>query len=419
MSESTALFTNDAVVLGILALVLGLVFHTERSAHPFWQRFYRYVPALLLCYFIPGLLNSAGIIDGESSRLYFVSSQYLLPASLVLLTMATDLPGIARLGPKAIVMFLTGTAGILIGGPVALIAVGSFHPELLADAGPASVWRGLGTIAGSWIGGGANQTAMAVMLEVDPGLFSQMVAVDVLVANAWMAVLLYLAARAPAIDARRGADTSAIEDLKGRLQAYRNAHARVLTLPELVFILALGFGASGLAHFAAGGIVPMLEASAFADVFARMSLTSRFFWVVVIATAIGIALSFTRFRRLEGAGATVIGSGLLYVLIASIGMRMDILAVFDRPALFLVGVIWIGVHAVLLLAVGRLIRAPLLYLAVGSQANVGGAASAPVVAAAFHPSLAPVGVLLAVLGYGIGTYGGWLCAQIMRIISGG
>jgi uncharacterized membrane protein len=418
MPGSTAFFTNDAVVLGILALVLGLVFYTERSSHPFWQRFYRYVPALLLCYFIPGLLNSAGVIDGESSNLYSVSANYLLPVALVLLTMATDLPGILRLGPKALVMFLTGTAGVIIGGPIALFAVGSFHPELLAEAGSASVWRGLGTVAGSWIGGGANQTAMAVMLDVDPGLFSQMVAVDVLVANAWMAVLLYLAARAASIDARRGADTSAIEALKG-LQAYRSAHARVLTLPELMFILALGFGASGLSHLAAEFIVPALEASRWSDAFARMSLTSRFFWVVVIATAIGIALSFTRVRRLEGAGATVIGSGLIYVLVASIGMRMDILAVFDRPVLFLVGAIWIGIHGALLVVVGRLIRAPLFYLAVGSQANIGGAASAPVMAAAFHPSLAPVGVLLAVLGYGVGTYGGWACAQIMRIVSGG
>ena len=419
MPDSPALITNDAVVLGILALVLGGVFYTERSSHPFWQRFYRYVPALLLCYFIPAVLNSTGVIDGETSKLYFVSSQYLLPACLVLLTMATDLPAILRLGPKALVMFFTGTVGIFIGGPIALIVVSVLSPETLGGEGPAAIWRGLATVAASWIGGGANQTAMAVMLEVDPGLFSQMVAVDVLVANAWMAVLLFLAGRAAAIDARTGADTSAIEDLRQRLVAYRSAHARVLTLPELMFIVALGFGAAGCAHLLAGGIVPLLNASPWSTVLERMSLTSHFFWVVVIATALGLGMSFTRLRALEGAGATAIGSALLYILIASIGMRMDIGAVLDRPGLFLIGIIWILVHAGLLLGVGKLIRAPLFYLAVGSQANVGGAASAPVVAAAFHPSLAPVGVLLAVLGYAVGTYAAWACAQVMRIISGG
>jgi uncharacterized membrane protein len=140
---------------------------------------------------------------------------------------------------------------------------------------------------------------------------------------------------------------------------------------------------------------------------------------VVIATTAGLILSFTRARKLEGAGASTVGSAFLYILVASIGMQMDVTAVFANPGLFAVGMIWIGFHAALLLIVGKLIKAPLFYLAVGSQANVGGAASAPVVASAFHPSLAPVGVLLAVLGYAVGTYGAWLCGQILRVIAAG
>jgi len=140
---------------------------------------------------------------------------------------------------------------------------------------------------------------------------------------------------------------------------------------------------------------------------------------VVIATTVGLLLSFSRARKLEGAGASTVGSAVLYILVASIGMQMDITAVLSNPGLFVVGMIWIGFHAALLLIVGKLIKAPLFYLAVGSQANVGGAASAPVVASAFHPSLAPVGVLLAVLGYAVGTYGAWLCGQILRVIAAG
>jgi uncharacterized membrane protein len=151
---------------------------------------------------------------------------------------------------------------------------------------------------------------------------------------------------------------------------------------------------------------------------AQFSLTSKFFWIVVLATTGGLLLSLSsRVRALEGVGASTLGSVLLYVLIATIGMKMNILAVFDQPALFLVGAIWMVFHAVTMLLLAWLIRAPLFFLAVGSQANVGGAASAPVVASAFHPALAPVGVPLAVLGYALGTYGGWLSGQLMRVVA--
>jgi uncharacterized membrane protein len=415
MPETQPLVTNDAVVLGMLALILGLIFYTERSQHPFWRRFYRYVPGLLLCYFLPSLLNSFGVVDGDASRLYFVSSRYLLPACLVLLTLSVDFVAIARLGYKAVAMFLTGTVGIVIGGPLALVAVGTIDPTVVGGHGSQAVWRGMATIAGSWIGGGANQTAMKEVFQVDDALFSQMVAVDVLCASVWMAVLLFLASRAAEIDGRMGADTSAIENPKARVARFHAEHSRVTTLPDLIFIAAIGFGVTGFAHACAGLIAPWIEIHA--PGLARLSLTSTFFWIVVIATTAGLALSFTPARRLEGAGASRVGSAMLYILVASIGMRMDVGAVFRNPGLFAVGFVWIGVHALLLVLVARLLKAPVFYLAVGSQANVGGAASAPVVASAFHPTLAPVGVLLAVLGYSLGTYAAWVCGLMMAAVA--
>lgn len=415
MPESQAFVTNDAVTLGLLAVILGLVFYTEGSRNPFWQKFYRYVPGLLLCYFLPSLLNSFGVVDGDASHLYFVASRYLLPTCLVLLTLSVDFVAIARLGYKAITMFLTGTAGIVIGGPLALLAVGAVDPAIVDGDGPRAVWRGMTTIAGSWIGGGANQTAMKEIFRVDDALFSQMVAVDVLCASVWMAVLLFLAGRADAIDQRVGADTSAIENLKERVARFHAEHSRVTTLPDLMFIAAVGFGATGLAHACAGMIAPWIELHA--PGLARLSLTSTFFWIVVIATTAGLALSFTPARRLEGAGASRVGSAMLYILVATIGLRMDVGAVFRNPGLFVVGFIWIGFHAMLLVIVARVIKAPVFYLAVGSQANVGGAASAPVVASAFHPTLAPVGVLLAVLGYSLGTYAAWICGLMMAAVA--
>jgi uncharacterized membrane protein len=414
--ESQALVQNDAVVLGLLALILGFVFYTERSAHPFWRKLYTYVPGLLLCYFLPSLLNTFGIVDPDATRLYFVSSRYLLPATLVLLTLSVDLKAIARLGYKAVVMFFTGTLGIVLGGPVALLVVGAVSPETVGGGGADAVWRGFTTVAGSWIGGSANQAAMKEVFEVSDSVFSQMIAVDIIWANLWMAVLLFLAPRADKIDARTGADTSAIEDLKRRVEAFHDAHARPLNTPDLMLIIAVGFGAMGASHVIGEAVAAWFAAAVpWAE---RLSLTSSFFWIVVISTTIGLVLSFTPAKTLEGAGASRLATGMLYILIASIGLGMDVSAIFTNPGLFAVGGVWIGVHALLLYVVAKLINAPLFYMAVGSQANVGGAASAPVVASAFHPSLAPAGVLLAVLGYAVGTYAAWICGLLMQAAVG-
>jgi uncharacterized membrane protein len=416
MQESGALITNDAVVLGLLLVTLGVIFYTANSDRPAFKKFYRYVPIILLCYFIPSLYNTFGLVDAEQSNLYFVASRYLLPATLVLLTLSIDIPGILRLGPKALIMFGTGTLGIVLGGPLAILLFSFISPETVGGVGPDAVWRGLTTVAGSWIGGSANQAAMKEVFEVGDEVFSAMVAVDVLVASLWMAVLLFMAGESKQIDARLGADTTALEDLKRRVQEFQDKITRVATMPDLLIIVAVGFGVQGVSHVLADLLAPWIEQNA--PILERFSLTSSFFWLIVIATTGGLLLSFTKARGLEGAGASKVGSVMLYVLVATIGMGMDIGAVLERPGLFAVGGVWMAIHAALLLGVGRAIKAPTFYLAVGSQANVGGAASAPVVASAFHPTLAPVGVLLAVLGYAIGTYGAWLCGQLMRVAAG-
>ncbi len=410
---STALVTNDAVVLGILAVILGWVFWSSSRTTGFWAKFYTYIPALLLCYLIPAVFNSIGLIDGAASGLYPMARDYLLPSALVLLCIAIDLGAILRLGPKALAMFFTGTLGVMLGALVAFSAMGFIHPETVAG----ETWRGMTTVAGSWIGGGANQAAMKEVFEVDATLFGQFVAVDVLVANVWMAILLFLAARSARFDAWTRADTSAIEDMKNRIEAYQAEHSRNPSLADLMVILAVGLGTTAVAHALGGQIVAWIKTLPTEWRLQDYSLTSGFFWITVLATTIGLALSFTRARTLEGAGASKIGSAMLYMLVATIGMQMDLGALLDRPWLFVMGLIWIAVHAGLMLLVAKLIRAPLFFMAVGSQANIGGAASAPVVASAFHPSLAPVGVLLAVLGYALGTYCAYITGLMLRALA--
>ncbi|NHF61360.1 DUF819 family protein [Flavobacteriaceae bacterium TP-CH-4] len=427
------LITDDTVVFGLLALCLGFVFYTSSIKKGFWQKFYSVVPGILICYLLPGILTSIGLIAPEwktlsdtgeiiehKSNLYYVASRYLLPAALVLMTLSIDLKAVINLGSKALVMFLTGTAGIIIGGPIAILIVSIFSPETVGGNDFDAVWRGLSTIAGSWIGGGANQAAMFEIFQYNPDKFGQMVLVDVIGANIWMAILLLGVGRTQRIDRWLKADTSAIESLKITVTRFAEKITRVPTLQDYMIMLFLAFTAVGIAHFfgnyLSSYLVVTFEAVANPKSFLSF-VGSAFFWMVVIATLIGIMISFTKAKNYEGAGASKIGGMFIYVLVATIGMQIDLTKILENPGLLAVGLIWIAIHAGLLILVAKLIKAPFFFLAVGSQANVGGAASAPVVAAEFHPSLASVGVLLAVLGYVVGTGGALLCAYLMEVAS--
>ena len=411
-------FTNDAIIAGILLAVLALIFHTSSAKKGPWRKFYTYVPPLLLCYFVPALLHwPLGIISVENSSLYFVASRYFLPASLILLCLGIDMQGIINLGSKSLIMFFAASLGIILGGPIALMIILSVAPEILG-AEVDQLWRGLSTVAGSWIGGGANQTAMKEIFNVSDNIFSTMVVVDVVVANIWMGFLLYGANVTDKIDRWLKADTSAIEDLKNRVANYQTKVGRIPSTTDLFVMLAIAFGGTAIAHWGADLITPWM--SNFAQTLRELrldSLLSSFFWLIVISTTIGLGLSFSRAKKIEGAGASKWGSVFIYFLVATIGMKMNILEVYENLGLFAIGLIWMSVHVLILVVTAKVIKAPFFFVAVGSQANVGGAASAPVVASAFNPSLAPVGVLMAVLGYALGTYGAIICALIMQAVS--
>ncbi|RMA58467.1 DUF819 family protein [Ulvibacter antarcticus] len=435
IKDTTPFFTSDTIVFGVLMLSLGFIFFTSSKESGFWSSFYKIVPALFVAYFIPALFTTFGLIAPDwttvsesgdvsqhSSSLYYMSSRYLLPAALVLMTLSIDLKAVFNLGPKALIMFLAGTAGIIIGGPVAVLLIGSIHPEAVGGEGADAVWRGLSTLAGSWIGGGANQTAMLEIYGYNQKLYGGMVFVDIVVANIWMAIILIGIGKSAKIDKWLGADTSAIESLKNKMSAYSASVDRNPSLTDLMILAAIAFGTVSFAHFGAGHLssffesfVATLPKGLTRNIFTF--LDSSFFWMITITTIIGILLSYTKARSYEGAGASKFGSVFIYILVASIGMKMDLTQIFENGWLIVIGLVWMVIHAGLLILVAKLIKAPYFFLAVGSQANVGGAASAPIVASAFHPSLATVGVLLAVFGYAIGTLGAVACTVLMQLAS--
>lgn len=415
MVEKTSLITNDAVVLGMLMSILGLVFWSSQSDLKFFKKLYSVIPPILLCYFLPGLLNSSGIISGSSSGLYAMASRYLLPASLVLFTLSLDLREIWKLRKKAGLMFITASFSIIIGGPLAVFIVSVFAPEVVGGEGADAVWRGLSTVAGTWIGGGANQAAMFEIFKPSADLFSAMVALDVFVSYAWMALLLYGAGKNKQINQFLRADDQSVTEIKDKIEAYQLSIMRIPKMEDILMILGIAFGVTGIAHLGADIIAPWITINA--PYLSTFSLTSGFFWLVIIATTLGMILSFTKMRNLEGAGASRIGSVLLYVLIATIGMQMNVMAIFKNPGILIIGLVWILIHAIVLFIVAKITKTPFFFAAVGSMANIGGPASAPVIASAFHPSLAPVGVLLAVFGYVIGTYGAYVCGLLMQAVS--
>ena len=429
--KNAPFITDDTIVFGFLMLLLAFVFYTSAQREGFWKKFYVFFLSLLMCYLLPSIFSSLNIISPEwteigengeiitkKSSIYFIASRYLLPASLVLLTLSIDLKAMFKLGPKALIMFFTGTIGVTIGGPIAVLIVSLFSPDTVGGAGFDAVWRGLSTVAGSWIGGGANQAAMLEVFKYNQEKYGAMVLVDIVVANIWMAVLLFGIGRKEKIDKWLKADNSSIDELKDKMTAYADNVTRNPTLTDLMIILGIAFTAVGLSHWGSNTISDVLKTNfeivndptSFASTFG-----DRFFWMVTFATALGIIFSFTKLKQYEGAGASKIGSIFIYILVASIGMKMDLGSVASNPGLLVVGLIWMAIHVLLLIVVAKLIKAPFFFLAVGSKANIGGAASAPIIASAFHPSLASVGVLLAVFGYVAGTYGALLAAFLMEV----
>ena len=430
---SEPIFTNDAIVFGILLISLGFVFYTENIKTGFWAKFYKIVPGLFMAYFVPALFttfriiapeweteNAVGEVVKNESQLYYVASRFLLPAALVLMTLSIDLKAIFNLGSKALVMFFTGTIGIIIGGPIAILLISIFSPETVGGADFDAVWRGLSTLAGSWIGGGANQTAMLEIYQYNPSKYGGMVIVDIVVANIWMAVLLIGIGKKDKINKWLKADTSAIEELKLKVINFTKKVQKNPTLTDFMIMLAIAFGAVGFGHFTSkylsqffSEFVTSMSSQTWQNIFSFLG--SGFFWIISVSTIVAIGLSFTKAKNYEGAGASKIGSIFIYILVATIGMKMDLNQALENPGLMVVGLVWMTIHAGLLIIVAKIIKAPYFFLAVGSQANVGGAASAPIVAQAFHPSLATVGVLLAVFGYAIGTIAAIACTILMEL----
>lgn len=400
---------NPYAILLLLAAVVAAILGLSRQERA--ATLFKYMPVPLWCYFIPTLLATFGVVPSDSP-LYGGMSQKILPACLFLLLLGSDLPSIVKMSHKALGAMLAGSAGIFIG---AAVTFPIFMSLPIADTVRPEIWKGWGCLSATWTGGSANMLAVKEMLQTPEAVFSNLIITDTVIAYSWMALLVFLSHYQTSIDRflkaepfqfidsrEKNAEKIPVSGTDAKADAALEPGLRV---GAIAVLLAAGFAFS-LAALKLGALIPL-----------RSKAFTSFSWAIVLATTIPLLLSLTPVKKLEGLGAGRLGTLLLYLLLTSIGARANLTSLTLAPTFIALGILWVTLHGAILLLYGRLARVPVALLASASQANVGGPVSTPLVATVYQREIAPLGVLMAVLGNIYGTYAGLLMAHICRWFS--
>jgi len=380
------------IVLTLLAIELLILWLARHERTKAW---FNLLPPVFWIYFLPMLAATFGLLDAKSPA-YGLITTWLLPASLLLLLLSVDLKAIVRLGPTALAVFFSGSVGIVVG---ATLVFKLFKP-LIGEP----FWSGFGAIAASWTGGSANMIAVKEALTVPDQVFAPMLIVDTVVPYLWMALLIAGVVWQQAFDRWNCSNRSLIDELANRVAVAGQAVQQRFSMGGLLLLVPVAAAGSGLSRWM-GLQFPVIK-----------DVISGYTWTIILVSLLGLALSCTPARRLEQHGASKLGSWLLYFVLTAIGAKASVASFSSALVLIAAGLLIIAVHALFLLVTARLLKAPLFLVAAASQANVGGVASAPVVAEVYQPGLASVGLLLAILGNIFGTYLGIICAQLCRLL---
>jgi uncharacterized membrane protein len=394
-------------IIAVLLAIEGAVLYAAEM--PRLSRLFRIIPFMFWIYLLPMVACTAGVFEIHRDELGQIVSPvqngviaYCLPGSLILLLLNVDLRAIARLGTVALVVMAAGALGVMIGGPVVAVI---FKPWLPANLQP-DMWAGIGALSASWTGGSSNLVAVASGVQAPKGIVGPIMVVDTIVGYGWMGMLMFLAGKQDRFDRWNRSRMGVLEELRRRTAADGPRTPHPITLGSITLMLVIAICGTAVARWL-GSMLPQVE-----------RLINAGTWSILIASTAGLVLSLTPVRRLERFGASAVGYAMLYFVLAAIGSTTDLADMAGAPVLVLAGLVWVLIHGGFILLAGRLLRVPMALIAPASQANIGGVASAPVVAEVYQDGLAPVGLLLAVLGNVSGTYLGLTCAAVCKMVAG-
>ena len=384
---------NPWLIIGcLLTIEIGILW---LSNHPRFKKYFSFLPSIFWIYFLPMVLSTIGLIDAQSP-IYSLISTNFLPISLFLLLMTVDLKAILKLGRPALLMFLSGGLGVMVGGVVVFL----FFKDVIGR----QMWSGFGALSGSWTGGSANMIAVKEALSTPDHVFLPMVVVDTIVPYVWMGMLISLVTFQPIFDRWNKSEHAILEDLQKRAVpvSSRSAHVHFLTTFLIVGLaMIVTYVAKWLVQF-----LPVIK-----------DVISSYTWMIIVVSLLGLAASMTPLRKVEKFGSTRIGYFFLYFVLTSIGAKASLRFESSTLILIALGFLWITIHGAVLVLAARWLKAPMFLVAVASQANVGGVASAPIVAEVYQPGLSSIGLLLAVFGNIIGTYLGIMTGQVCYWLS--
>lgn len=396
-----------SILLFLIVLIAGIFYLSNVQLRPF-KFVFQIIPPLLFCYFLPSILVELGVIDVSNTDLNNSLSKVLLPFCIFYFTLGLPIKKLKTLGNRFLIVFLAGSLGVIIGGPISLWLSHLIFPESFDSAS----YKGMSTIAGSWIGGTANQMALNTIFSPTSNEFAKAVTVDVFFGELWLTLLLFLIPFQHQINRLMKSNITLESDF---LDLNEPKGEKLFSFNHLIYILGLGFFMSQLS-VVLGSYFHQLILNNLANS-PVLEFLNKSFWTFLISTVLGLSLGLTKVSKSYDMGGDVVSSVFLYLIIASIGLKISLGHLFSTPILLFTGFIWISIHGLAIFAAGKFTKSPYHYMAIASQANVGGIASASVISTAISPKLTPFGVILALLGYAIGTYGGYISAILMKLIS--
>lgn len=380
-------FVYIAVLVALAALMVGIENKFKSN------RFFKFIPGIVLIYIGAALLQTIGLFDNEATESsYLAVKDALLPAMLMLMLLKCDIRSIIKLGPRMLGGYFVAVISIMIGFAVVYLIFNHFYA--------ADTWRAFGALAGSWTGGSANMVALQDILQVPENIFGYILMMDTINYAVWVMFMFWLVPFAGAFNRWTKADVTMMDN---ELEANEESSGNQgIEFKHIIYLLGIGLLVSALATLA-GDHLPELG-----DVFSATT------WTILIASVVGLILGQTRVSKIPG--ALDVSNVMLYIIIALIASHSDFSQIAQAPIYIISGFLIMLVHLIFMLLLGKLFKLDLFTLGIASLANIGGMASAPMLAAAYSRTLIPVGVIMALIGSFLGTYFGMLVGKILEML---